>query len=342
MRSSCLKTAVHPELESALANELQEAGVKNTDRATRAANREAATAKIATLRESVAKLPERVADMQAAAMATYDAAETMYEQQIAELQRQIEKLRGRLGDAHTALQASIEADEARLRTEAEDMHATAVALQTKLDGFGTTGGCDRAARRSWPVLRSLGQPAEACRVGADAGPAQRVRRQGARAGQAVRRARRETDCHRCRETRAIESAKLPVAGLDIGDGYLTLAAPDGSGAVPWDQASESRRAAASFDLAVALNPPLKAVLIRSGSGISKKTRAYIQQRAAEKGYNVVLEVVDEGEGTTVVIEDGHVRGAPDEPPAEAPIGQQSGDAPVSMDISTPDLSGWRT
>lgn len=107
--------------------------------------------------------------------------------------------------------------------------------------------------------------------------------------------------------KVIEDAKLPVDGIGFGDGYVTLQAEDGAGAVPWAQASEAIRTDASLSLAMAMQPKLKVILIRNGSNIGKRIRHRIQQRAAELSYRVVLEVVEEGGGTHVVIEDGQVK-----------------------------------
>jgi hypothetical protein len=99
---------------------------------------------------------------------------------------------------------------------------------------------------------------------------------------------------------AIEAAKLPVAGLGIEDGYITL------NGVTWSQASRAERIDASTAIAMALNPKLKVILIRDGSNLGKAMKERIRQRAIEHGYRVLMEVVDDTGGTHVVIEDGVV------------------------------------
>lgn len=110
------------------------------------------------------------------------------------------------------------------------------------------------------------------------------------------------------KAKAIREATMPVEGLGFGDGFVTMTAPDGK-PVPWSQASMAQRVDASCAIAMAMNPKIKVILIRNGSNLGKTIRERIRQRAAEKGYRVLMEVVEEGAGTHVVIEDGVVKGA---------------------------------
>jgi hypothetical protein len=109
------------------------------------------------------------------------------------------------------------------------------------------------------------------------------------------------------KAKAIRESQMPVEGLGFADGFVTMMAPDGK-PVPWSQASMAQRVDASCAIAMAMNPKIKVILIRNGSNLGKTIRERIRQRAAEKGYRVLMEVVEEGAGTHVVIEDGVVKG----------------------------------
>ena len=57
---------------------------------------------------------------------------------------------------------------------------------------------------------------------------------------------------------------------------------------------------------MALNPKLKIVLIREGSLLDSDTRGVIYRMAADRGYHVIEERVDETGEVGVYIEDGEV------------------------------------
>lgn len=304
-----------PEMESAITLELQQAGTKNTERALRAERRAEAVAKVAKLRADAADVGTRIQ----AAAETYaaecertvnDARSQIadLEEQMRLLQERVDRLNDRITAAAVARQSSIHREEVALTAQADEMRTEADALQKRLD-------------EAEPLPDAIDPAAIAARLetarGASASHAAWAQLRDRRAeylkksenyGKQYEASTKLLDEMDAAKKKAIQAAKLPVHGLGVADGYLTLEAPDNSGPTPWDQASESRRADASFELAMAMNPKLKVILIRSGSGISKRTRQRMQERAAQHGYRVILEVVDEGEGTTVVIEDGHVRG----------------------------------
>lgn len=113
---------------------------------------------------------------------------------------------------------------------------------------------------------------------------------------------------------AIQQAHMPVDGLGFGDGYITL------GGVSWKEASEAERIDAAVAIQMALNPKLRAILIRHASGVGSQIREQIRERAAKAGYRVLMEVLDEsGANSHVYLEDGMVKLIDGkEPPAPPP------------------------
>ena len=279
--------------ETALTRELQEAGLKNTERAVRQGNREKAASKIADLRASVAQVDERIAIARSQAEAARD-------KEIARLEELIKRARLECEQAILTESESFLSEAAAAITEAD-------ALQKKLDEAGPLPEIIDAdaisarlekARISNSKYTSWKQLADRRKEYADKAQIYAVKYDG------LTEQLKQMDAERIK---VIEDAQLPVPGIGFGDGYVTLQAEDGSGVIPWDQASEAIRIDASLALAMAMQPKLRVILIRNGSNIGRRIRQRIQERAAEKGYRVVLEVVEEGEGTHVVIEDGMVK-----------------------------------
>lgn len=101
--------------------------------------------------------------------------------------------------------------------------------------------------------------------------------------------------------KAIESAKLPVEGLEIGDGVVLL------NGLPFQQASDAERLRASLALAMARNPQVRVIRVRDGGRLDSDAREVVEAMAAEHGFQIWCERVAEGEPVGVRIEDGEVR-----------------------------------
>ncbi len=101
--------------------------------------------------------------------------------------------------------------------------------------------------------------------------------------------------------KAIESAKLPVEGLEIGDGVVLL------NGLPFQQASDAERLRASLALAMARNPQVRVIRVRDGGRLDSDAREIVEALAAEHGFQIWMERVAEGEPVGVRIEDGEVR-----------------------------------
>ncbi len=101
----------------------------------------------------------------------------------------------------------------------------------------------------------------------------------------------------------VQKAKMPIDGLDLGDGGVLYRG------VPFEQASSAEQLRVSVAMGLALNPELKVLLIRDGSLLDDANLATIAAMAHEADAQVWIERVGEGEECSVVIEEGRVKGA---------------------------------
>lgn len=123
----------------------------------------------------------------------------------------------------------------------------------------------------------------------------------------------ETKLAELREKRValVQAAKMPIEGLDLGDGGVLY------NGLPFDQASSAEQLRVSVAMGLALNPNLKVLLIRDGSLLDDVNLATIARMAADAEAQVWIERVGEGSEVSVVIEDGRVK---EEEGAEETVG----------------------
>jgi hypothetical protein len=88
----------------------------------------------------------------------------------------------------------------------------------------------------------------------------------------------------------------------LGETGVTL---DG---LPFDQASGAQRIRTSVAIGGALNPGLRATLIKDGSGVDKDSLALLTQEAEKADLQVILETISTT-GDGILIVDGEVEGA---------------------------------
>ena len=105
------------------------------------------------------------------------------------------------------------------------------------------------------------------------------------------------------KSEALSNAKFPVDGLGFDDDGVTY------NGVPFAQASSAERLRVSVAMAMALNPKIRVIRIADGSLLDSENLAVIEAMAAEQGFQVWIEVVDETGTIGVVIEDGAVKDA---------------------------------
>jgi len=100
---------------------------------------------------------------------------------------------------------------------------------------------------------------------------------------------------------AIKAAKLPIAGLGLGNGVVTF------NDVPLEQTSSAEQLRISLAIAMASNPKLRVIRIQDGSLLDDDSLASITAAAIEHDYQIWIERVDTSGKIGVVIEDGAVK-----------------------------------
>lgn len=98
----------------------------------------------------------------------------------------------------------------------------------------------------------------------------------------------------------LADVQLPVDGLGIGDEDVTYRG------VPFGQASDSEQLRASVEIAMALSPSLRIIRVRDGSLLDADSRKILADLAAERGYDIWMEVVESDDPAAIIIEDGAV------------------------------------
>ena len=104
----------------------------------------------------------------------------------------------------------------------------------------------------------------------------------------------------------IEKSDMPVPGLTLGDGTVTL---DG---VPFDQASDAEQLRTSCAIAMRGNPKLRVLRVRDGSLLDENSLELLQDMADKEDYQIWIERVDTSGKVGVVIEDGKVASVQEE------------------------------
>lgn len=96
----------------------------------------------------------------------------------------------------------------------------------------------------------------------------------------------------------LAEAKMPVPGLSIDGDEVLL---DGT---PFAEAASGIKLRTSTAIAIALNPNLRAIIIRDGSLLDADNRKVIDEIAREHDFLVLMEVVDENAPGGILFEDG--------------------------------------
>lgn len=97
---------------------------------------------------------------------------------------------------------------------------------------------------------------------------------------------------------ALASVRMPIAGLSFEDGLVTYLGQ------PLRQASGAEQVEVSTAIAMSGDPRLRVVTIRDASLLDSEHRAIIERMAADRDWQVWLEVVDESGTGGIIIEDG--------------------------------------
>jgi DNA repair exonuclease SbcCD ATPase subunit len=99
----------------------------------------------------------------------------------------------------------------------------------------------------------------------------------------------------------LAAAKFPIDGLGFDDSGVTYQD------VPFKQASSAEQLRVSLAMAIALNPKLRVIRIADGSLLDSDNLALVESIAREHDFQVWIEMVGEGDGRGIIIEDGSVR-----------------------------------
>lgn len=103
---------------------------------------------------------------------------------------------------------------------------------------------------------------------------------------------------------AMGRAKLPVDGLGFAEDGVTF------NGLPFNQASTAQQIRVSMAIAMAANPKLKVIRIKEASFLDAANLKLVAEMAADKGFQVWMEIVDDAAEVGIVMEDGHVKGKP--------------------------------
>lgn len=104
-----------------------------------------------------------------------------------------------------------------------------------------------------------------------------------------------------RKADGLEAATFPIDGLGFDESGVTYQG------VPFKQASGAEQLRVSLAMAIALSPKLRVIRIADGSLLDSDNLALVEAVAKENDFQVWLEVVGDGNGRGIVIEDGSVR-----------------------------------
>ena len=103
-----------------------------------------------------------------------------------------------------------------------------------------------------------------------------------------------------RKRAALEEAELPVEGLEIKEDGVYL------GGLPFEQASQAQRIAASVAIGAAANPELRTMLVRDAALMDDKHMDLLLAMAEQHDMQLFIERVGCDKYTSIVIEDGAI------------------------------------
>lgn len=113
----------------------------------------------------------------------------------------------------------------------------------------------------------------------------------------------QTEINDLRDSRykVLDQAKWPVDGLGISERGVTYQK------LPFENCSSAEQLRISTAIGLSQNPELKVMLIHDGSLLDSDSRKMIAEMAEEANAQVWIEVVEDNDECTVVIEDGQLK-----------------------------------
>lgn len=103
-----------------------------------------------------------------------------------------------------------------------------------------------------------------------------------------------------RNADGLAAAEFPVEGLGFDESGVTY------NGIPFKQASAAEQLRVSLAMAIALNPKLRVIRIADGSLLDSDNLALVESIAREHDFQVWIEMVGDGNGRGIIIEDGQV------------------------------------
>lgn len=104
-----------------------------------------------------------------------------------------------------------------------------------------------------------------------------------------------------RKAEGLAAAVFPVDELGFDESGVTFKG------VPFKQASSAEQLRVSLAMAIALNPKLRVIRIADGSLLDSDNLALVESIAREHDFQVWIEMVGDGEGRGIIIEDGEIK-----------------------------------
>lgn len=283
-------TPSEPVDEQALVQALREAGDLNTETERRRSNRARVAEQITALRRSAEETIAKIEPELAALHVTRESAIADIEEQIRALNRQVDAIK-------LQYQVDYAATEKRLTAEANSARIKADELQAQLDGAErlpaiidatALSAQIEAARKTNELVRKRNER-KAHEQKAEAYEAQAEQL-------TLRIEKRNSD-----KQAAIAAAKMPIDGIEFGDGEVLL------NGVPFAQASDAERLSTSVAIAMATNPKLRVVRIRDGSLLDEQRMQQLAEMAEANDIQVWIERVDSSGKIGFVLEDGMLK-----------------------------------
>ena len=111
------------------------------------------------------------------------------------------------------------------------------------------------------------------------------------------------DARKLAAVAAVEKAALPIPGLALEHGRVSL------NGLPFSQASDADQLRASCAIAMRGDQKLRVIRVRDGSLLDKDSMAILAEMAVDADYQVWVERVDASGKVGIVIEDGRVKEA---------------------------------
>jgi DNA repair exonuclease SbcCD ATPase subunit len=283
-------TPEQPIDEAALTTELKAAGTLNADVERRTLLRAQAAKDVEAHRERARAIIDSIDGAIAEIDVRFDSHVRGLKEQIAALQQQVqeaadqrEKDRGELRAKRTSEAAAATAH----ATDLEDRLIAAEPLPDIIDVDAIENRLTEARQKNANVERARQRT---------------VHLQTAERYEAESKALTESiEARNEAKRQAVAAAKMPVPGLDFGDGVVLL------NGVPFDQASDAERLRASVAIAMAANPKLRVIRIRDGSLLDEDAMKLLAEMADANDMQVWIERVDSSGTVGFVLEDGHVR-----------------------------------